>query len=248
MAKPDPVELEQAFQTLANTLRNHHGVLRGTAEAVLAEAQGLRLLVSSNPSQNPAYHLNSLQQAAASLRNALAAIDKNLLAIRNEDLAAYKQALRGMSGLLNLARTRLQLLGAVEELATELSITNHSRLTGMSRMVVTAARDMRGLVSSQLSRLGLPLVPPGIAQSAQAVLRRIRSMPIHPSAAAAHATAAATALRALLRSPMFVSTLSRALGVAASVVTRIFGTLTSVIIIVAPPDLADPRARRLDHT
>ena len=239
MTDPKTVEtiakgLEESFSVLRNVLAHNHGSLRGTAEAVLAEAQGMRITDSANPNNLPKYHLNSLQNDVRALQNSLTKIGQLSGKLKSENKEIYHRLWKASQDVRSLAQSRITVLRQVEHLAYELQKAgHHNRLSGMSRVIMTGARDMRSLVSSQLDKMGnVRLLPPIIARDFQALMSRIRSLPVSPAAAMAQVTAAMASLKAAMESVAFRAAMTEFFGI----FSRLFMSIFRVVpIIIIPP-------------
>lgn len=225
MARPDAAKLRKAFSTLVNVLTCSHGILRGTAEAVLAEAQGLQIIDTRNFGRKPHHHLNDLQNAVRGLKKALATIRKNTLAIKEVNEYIYRQLEKRLGAIEMLAKLQVDLLSQVEQAADELKLIHHERLTGMSRVVIAGHRDENSLVSTQLKHQDVPLTPPGLTGRVAIIAKRVELMPIHSSAAVGRLKSVTGGLERLLESPVFVKKLAAAMGATEAEVTETFAAL-----------------------
>jgi hypothetical protein len=241
MASPAQIaqQISAAVETLQNTLATHHGVLRGTMEAVLAEAQSGEVMVAG---PEGATHLNSLEQAAAALINNNAIIVTKLNELRTINSQAAGQLSTSLRPLLELTRQRLDLMQQVENVALELEALHPERLANMP--LVAGARDASSLVSSQLTRLtagplnpgGVPLVPAGVTAWVQGTLQQVRQLPVTISQATAQVTAAMIGVRTALQAAATSagSVLLEVFGAALDVLMTMGGSLISIPIIIGP--------------
>jgi len=227
--------LEKSFGVLKSVLANNHGSFRGTAEAVLAEAQGLRITDSTNPTKLPKFHLNSLNNDARALNNALTRINQLFGKLKSENKEVYNRLWKASAQMRNLAQSRITILREVEGLAIELQKTgNHNRLSGMTRVIMTAGRDMKGLVSSQLTNMNVKLLPPAIARDFQGLMARVRSLPLNAGLAAGQVTAAMATFKAALDSAVTRSVIMEFFGVFGRSLLNVLRAVP--IIIIVPPE------------
>jgi hypothetical protein len=172
--------IQQATDSMANTLGANpgsHGMLRGTFEAALAEAQGAELIKGSNftPSVQAYNHYQSMRDAANGLANNLSSFRQLLMQLRGIDPRAADAVQRSLRPLTEMASQRLEMAQKVDELINEINTTgNATRLQGVP---LNQGRDAAGLVSNQLNNLRLGLVPQQLAQSFSALMDRIKELP-----------------------------------------------------------------------
>ncbi|CAN5394363.1 hypothetical protein BH20ACI1_BH20ACI1_15270 [soil metagenome] len=159
-----------------------HGMLRGTFEAALAEAQGAELtkvkyFTPANQSYN---HFKSMRDAANALQNSLTAFRQALTQLRTIDPKAAEIADKSFRPLVDSAAYRINLAQQTEKLIIEIAQTgNSTRLQGTP---LTLGRDNAGLVSSQLRTMNTNLVPQGLAQGSS-LIERIKQLPTTTSEA-----------------------------------------------------------------
>src|SRR5262249_20919671 len=163
---------QQATNSIANTLGadpSKHGMLRGTFEAALAEAQGAELIKVRNftPAVQSYNHYQSMRDAANSLANNLSQYRQLLMQLRTMDAKVAEVVDRSFRTLSETASVRVQMAQQVEELINEINTTgNATRLQGVP---LNQGRDAAGLVSNQLRQMNLGLVPGQLAQNFNAL-------------------------------------------------------------------------------
>jgi hypothetical protein len=173
-------QIQQVTSNLANTLGadpSKHGMLRGTFEAALAEAQGAELVKSRNftPAAQSFNHYQSMRDAANSLANNLSQFRALLMQLRAVDPRAAEIADRSFRPLVETASLRVNMAGQVDELINEINTTgNATRLQGVP---LNQSRDVAGLVSNQLRQMNIGLVPQQLAQNFNGLMDRIRQLP-----------------------------------------------------------------------
>jgi hypothetical protein len=234
-------QISSAVERLQNTLASHHGVLRGTMQAVLAEAQGGALL-EAGPGQTS--HLLSMEQAAAALINNNRIIVDQLNQLRTINPQAAGQLSQSLRPLLDLTRQRIDLMEQVEALAVELEGLHPQRLEGMP--LICSVREASGLITTQLSRLtagplrpqGVALVPGGIAVQpwVQNALQQIRQLPVNAAQAMAQVNAAMMGVRVALQTAAAGagSALLEVFGAALDFLLLMGGSLISIPLLIVP--------------
>jgi hypothetical protein len=175
--QPSPAELAQMIQQrgdeLIQFMGTHHGLLRGTFEATLAEAQGAQLTGSAGQTFQ---HFQSLQQAANGLATRQGELTQLLQTLQRADPAAAREIGDAIRPALERSRDLLTLAQETESVVVELSNTgNAGRLSGVP---LDTGRDVARLASTQLNQMRLSLVPNAIASGFQSTMDRIRQLPV----------------------------------------------------------------------
>lgn len=172
-------QMQKVTDGLAETLgasSKQHGMLRGTFEMALAEAQGAEIKKVSNftPANQSYNHYESMRSAANSLQNNLTRFKELLSELRAIDPKAADAADKSFRPLTETAASRVNLAQKTEELIIEIGNTrNTTRLQGVP---LNQGRDAANLASNQLRQMNQNLVPQGLARSND-VLSRIRELP-----------------------------------------------------------------------
>ena len=153
---PDAVS---ELQAVLSASRSYHGVLRGSLEAVLAEAQGADVV---GPDGQPFNHYQSLIDTLNALRNNAGTIRDILAQIRARgDYRTVEELSRSLRPLLDLARDREAVMAETQALAETLEETNPQRLAGVAfgqgGLGVQTGRTIASLVSTQLQMLATTL-------------------------------------------------------------------------------------------
>jgi hypothetical protein len=252
MASPTTIanEISWAAENLQTVLTTHHGVLRGTMEAALAEAQGAELIAPGEA----ASHLSSMEQAAAALSNNEQVVVTQLQQLRNINAQAAGQLSNALRPLLQLVRQRIDLMQQVRNLALELEMLHPERLE--STPVVAGPREVASLISSQLRSMagplraqGIALVPGGLTVQAwvQNVLQQVRQLPVNMAQATAQVSALMVGVRTALQAAASSATpvLLRVFGAALDVLLSIGGSLITIPLIIGP--LPQPGGRPPDE-
>jgi hypothetical protein len=216
-------QLRQVTENMAKTLGadpGRHGMLRGTFEAALAEAQGAELIkVRDFTPANQSYnHYQSMRGAANSLQLNLVQFRQLLMQLRSIDPQAAELADRSFRPLTETAASRVHLAQQAEQMIIEIANTgNTTRLQGVP---LNQSRDAAGLVSNQLRQMNMNLVPQGLAQGNN-LLDRIRQLPTTLSEAKDQVRQIAV---------MVSSVASAAASSARSAASRALSALTEVLI------------------
>jgi len=177
--QPTPAQLAQQIQqhadNLINVLRTHHGLLRGTYEAAIAEAQGAELVGSAGQTFQ---HIESLEQGANALLSQKEAIGKSLSQLRNLDPRAAAQLGDALRPALDKARQLIDLAQNTRQVALELFNTGNAQRLGGTPL--QTGRDVANLASEQISQLGRNLVPGAIAEVpwVEETLEEIEEQPV----------------------------------------------------------------------
>jgi hypothetical protein len=209
-----------------------HGVLRGTFEMALSEAQSGRLLAG------PGQHAQALREAV----NALSAREQEIVSLLREivqrDYWVGDKLSDGLRPLLQLARQRIDLANRVLGLLPELVNRFGQRLAGSP--IVAGARSAGSLVSSQLSRWGgqvRTLLPQEMSLMpwVRQILDEIESVPTDAPSAARQAAGAAAAVRIALQATagrLAASAIWRFFSAALQALWSVGGRLISIPIIL----------------
>jgi RHS repeat-associated protein len=175
--QPTPADLAQLIQQrgdqLIQFMGTHHGLLRGTFEATLAEAQGAHLTGSAGQTFQ---HFQSMQQAANGLATRQGELTQLLQTLQRADPAAARDIGDAIRPALARSRELMTLAQETERVVIELSNTgNAGRLGGVP---LDTGRDAARLASTQLNQMRLSLVPKEIASGFQSTMDRIRQLPV----------------------------------------------------------------------
>lgn len=231
-------QLSAAITNLQQVLSTHHGLLRGTFEAALAEAQGAELIA---PNARTYQHLLSMEQAVSSIVESEQRATQLLGRIRLADPRAAGQFSSALREILQMARSRIDLAARTRDLIFEIESTgNAARLGGLPAQA--GAREAGRMMSQQVPNLIRGgLVPSGlqVIPWVQRTLDEIRRLPMSVQAAAAQATAAAAMARATLQAALARAAAGGALEVIGNALLRIWsiaGRLITVPIIIIPVD------------
>jgi hypothetical protein len=232
-------DLQREVTRLQTILVTHHGVLRGTFEAAIAEAQGLRMIASNGRELNHAASLEQGIQAVAARQQAISALLRRISALDPKAVNTFSQAVKP---LMDLARDRIDLAQRTQHLLFELKFNHHNRLLGTP--VATGARNAGGMMSQQLQALsgalrtrGYSLVPSGIGASnawVQQTVDRIRQLPVDARAASAQVAAAAAMGRVVISRFLANAAASNAWRTLGVILESVFEAGTRVLSIPVP--------------
>lgn len=176
-----------AISRLFQHLVVHHGVWRGTAEAVLAEAQGAQFLDGAGRVFN---HLASLQSGRDALANRETEIQAGINRIASTDRLAAMRIREIVQPLLGQSQQTRAVLTEVESEALQLSRSMPGRLAtvrmGTGGLVLDVGRAEAALASNQLlqqsaqlqSRNIEPNLIPSAMANGQQVMARVRTLPL----------------------------------------------------------------------
>jgi hypothetical protein len=243
-------QLQDAVRDLYTVLNgNMHGLLRGTHEAVLAEAQGARIVANTAIQGDTYAHIQDLENTAQAIMTRESQVQSILGKIGEMDRGVMIRAKEALQPLLTNARQNMNLIYQTRTVAEELMETFPTRLQG----VFFAARERTeaGLITTQIEQMAEQLrmrgIEPELIPQACATGRRllasIRQMPVSlqdaatrvAMAAAAARTAFTTAARTAASSAS--SAFLRALSAAVEGIIALSGRLISVPIIIIDPKM-----------
>lgn len=185
---------------------NSHGILQGSNEAVLAEAQGAQI------GARGFNHLNDLQGTLRAIITKESALNSTLEQLAAEHPNLGNRVRSVLSPLFRLSSTYRTTLQGTEKLALELAKTDGSRLSGVTfgqgGVGPDKVRSARALISSQMSERGRELAARGISEptklvpaartAGNQVLGNIRQLPITIRDASDRIFTVIGAIRALL--------------------------------------------------
>jgi hypothetical protein len=249
---PTPDQLAAQLQTAVTNLQqalsgSMHGVLRGSVEAMLAEAQGAEIV---GPNGVAFQHIISVEENGAALIDREQAVTNLLRQIRSQDPNAAGQISQALRSLLTIARDRIDLITRAQGMASELARAYPDRLAGVAigqgGLGPDVGRSASSMVSEQLEQLapvlrsrGIDpvLIPRQMAAAAAELEEEITEMPIGARDAAAQAAAAAASARAVISTSLARaagSSLLETLGTALEALWSIGGRLIFLPIIIVP--------------
>lgn len=240
-----PVPTADKITEQANELINFlsdpkkHGLFRGTFEAAIAEAQGAEL---SKPSSETYTHLQSLQDTIRGLTTRVNALTGSLERLSKVDPKAAGELSRAVQPALSRGRALIALGNQTRQLIAEIKNLQWAQASSMGARLgrvplQTAGRTYASLVSTQLQRMNLNLLPNALSTQYSNTLAGIRQLPTTVAELREQgrniAGAVSSALTALARSGT-ASAVVRFFGAAAEVLYKIGSTLTSPIILIGP--------------
>jgi hypothetical protein len=195
-----------------------HGVLRGSCEAAIAEAQGAQIIIADGGGKT-SDHITSLGQSLRALQNARAQISNLLGQLRmqaqfgNVPFEEVNDLSGALKPLTALEGEREAVMQETLNLVETLKATNPGRLAGVAfgqgGLGPEIGRTVQSLVTSQIQQLAPTLtsrgiepslVPSNLVGAAEELLEEIEEMPISTKAAAVEAAAAAAMVRASVTS------------------------------------------------
>jgi len=232
-------QIQQSSESLGQTLATHHAFTRGTAEAVIAEAQGARFLEAGTGREFN--HLESLRQGTQAIINRREEILRAIQQLRGINPDAAQVATRSLTPLLDRTRDSIQLSNGVQEMVQEirtLSSTGATNLTTrLQGMPLQNGRDVANLASSQTSRMGRELVPSALRETFRTTIDGIRQLPVTLSQLRERGReimgSVAAAYSALRNSPAMIRA-GAALGSAIEFLGAFGSRLTTPLIIIVP--------------
>jgi len=196
-------KINQKIEKLEDIL-THSGVLRGTAESSIAEAQGGELIGSNG---RVWVHVENMEKAGNGLNNAVDDIGEVIRDLQRRDPRAANQLGEGLRPIRMLARLRADVLLKTRDLCKELKRDHPNRLAGTP--FASAGRGAGALVSNQLGSMrgamaGRSLLPPEIAarDQVQQLVKRIKALPDDIPKARDEFKAAAMGVRTAIRASL----------------------------------------------
>jgi hypothetical protein len=241
------------IQKILSAAGSYHGVLRGSMEAALAEAQGAEIIGPDgrafNHLQNLKDTLNALTNNRDTLRGFLAQI------CTSGDYSSVSKLSESLEPLLEAATDKQQVMSEAVELAESLQKTNPGRFAGVAfgqgGLGAQTGRTVASLVSEQLKVLagvlrqrGIDptLLPRNVAATANVVMEEIEEQPVAAETAAAEAAVAAAASRTLISAFLARAGAAasggfwRAVGAALEAMWSIGGRLITIPVIILDED------------
>lgn len=199
------IELGRALLELFLILRGtHHGILQGTPEAAIFEAQGGTI------GPGGFNHLNSLQAAIQAVQSRRDALTSALGKLNGVNSAVGSRVKDVCEPILKQSGNLLTAMRSGEQAATELAKTDPNRFSGVvvgqGGMGPEIGRTSQALVSNQLTQQASQLQARGIeprlipqARTAlQSVAGQLRQLPMDAKDAVRNLSATLAAMRALL--------------------------------------------------
>jgi hypothetical protein len=204
-------ELETAVKGLhAICSGSSHGVLQGTHEAVLAEAQGGQIVRNVAQQGATFQHFHDLERTAGDIVRREQRVLSLLGRIGGEDRGLMVRMRESLRPLLGLTRQYLQTMEGTRNLALDLIRTHPTRLSGVhfgsGGLGTGVERGRQALISTQLQQMAgqlrsrgiTPTLVPNASATARVVLANIRQLPLTVRDAALSASAAVSAVRLAL--------------------------------------------------
>jgi hypothetical protein len=204
-------KLEGAVEELHAVISgSNHGVLQGTHEAVLAEAQGAQLVRNVAQQGATFNHFQDLENTAGVIIDREQRVLSLLGRVGNEDRGLMVRTRTSLQPLLELTRRYLQTMEGTRNLAADLVRTQPTRLAGVQfgsgGLGTEVVRGRQALISTQMQQMATqlrargiqPTLVPNATATARVVIANIRQLPITLRDAASQASAALTAARLAL--------------------------------------------------
>jgi hypothetical protein len=189
-------ELASAVEKSKNILSDS-SFLRRTFESAIAEAQGARF---SSVGGRVVEHLNRWRDQSAVLRNHAATIRVILQQVRAADPSTGRELSQAFEPLLDLIRSRTELIRRTENLLEELGKYGYqSRLAG--RELIRGGPDWIYSAGNQLRLQGTPLISRGLAAMkwVRDTLAEIRRLPLSKEQAVQQISATLGVVRVTLQ-------------------------------------------------
>lgn len=253
-------QLQAAVADLHNILSgNAHGILRGSHEAALAEAQGAQIVRNVAAQGATFSHIRDLEGTARALMAREAQVQSVLGKIGEVDRGVMIRAKEALQPMLTAARQNLDLIERTRNVAADLIRTHPNRLAGVhfgsGGLGPGVGRTPASLISTQIQQMAAtlrargidPTLVPRAHAAGNALMSSIRQLPvsiqdagIRVAAAAAAARAAFTQAAARAAASSAASTFLRGLAAAMEVLLTVGGRLISVPIIIIDPKQLQP--------
>jgi hypothetical protein len=198
------VQLEQAVNELRGALAgNAHGIFRGSHEAALAEAQGLKIYKSPAKDETAFSHLDDLANTEATIASKEARVNSLLGKIGEDAPGVMTRLKEKLQPLLEQSKNYRETIGRTRDMAARLKGTSPSRLesawANKGGLKVDAGRSNTSLVSTQMEQQSAalraqgidPVLVPNPTAAEANQLAAIRQLPVNEEAAATRIASAA---------------------------------------------------------
>jgi hypothetical protein len=171
MAPPTPAELVQQLQIAVGELRKAmsgsvHGIFRGSHEAALAEAQGLKIYKSPAKDQTAFSHLTDLENTENNLAMKESQINSLLGKIGEEMPGVMTRLKEKLQPLLGQSENYRETIARTQGLAQQLKNSDPNRLesawANKGGLKIDAGRSYTSLVSTQMEQQASALKAQGI--------------------------------------------------------------------------------------
>jgi hypothetical protein len=248
-------QLQAAVAELHTILSgNAHGILRGSHEAALAEAQGAQIVRNVCGQGATFAHIRDLENTAQALMSRYSQVQSVLGKIGEVDRGVMIRSKEALQPMLQAAQQNISLLERTRNVAADLMRTHPNRLSGVyfgqGGLGPATGRTHASLISTQIQQMAATLRARGIEPSliprahaaGNALMATLRQAPvtiqdagfkIATAAAAARAAFTQAALRAAATSA--AQSLLRGLAAAMEALLTVGGRLITVPIIIIDP-------------
>lgn len=150
-----------------------HGFFRGTFDASIAEAQGLRFTRAQGGSVD---HLGSAENSKRAAENCLRRIRKYLNSLSNLDTEIQDHLRAFLRPVRARLRYHIACTQRLRQLCDQIHALHPQRLANI--VPVAGPRNIEHLVTVQLDVLGSDIIPPGFSGHIEDFYTRIDSMPL----------------------------------------------------------------------
>lgn len=254
-------QLREAVEALCTVLSGSaHGILRGSHEAALAEAQGAQIVRNVAQQGATFQHILDLENSGAAIQDRLQVVQSLLGKMGEIDRGVMLRSQEGLQPLIESAESNVELIEDTQEVAADLARNFGDRLAGVAfgqgGLGTQVGRSFAALISTQINQMAVTLRARGIEPSlipneftrGRMLMQQIQQLPVTIEDAFQRMAGALAAVRALFTQSAIraaVNTASssflRALSGALEGLFTMSGSLVTLPIFIIPPDLLKER-------
>src|SRR5271166_2399716 len=254
-------QLRDAVEALCTVVSGSaHGILRGSHEAALAEAQGAEIVRNVAQQGATFQHILDLENTGAAIQDRLQVVQSLLGKMGEIDRGVMLRSQEALQPLMESGESNVELIEDTREVATELARNFGNRLAGVAfgqgGLGTQVGRSYAVLISTQINQMAVTLRARGIEPSlipnefsrGRMLMQQIQQLPVTiqdafqrmaGTLAAARALFVQSAIRAAANTAS--SSFLRALSAAFDALFTVSGTLVTLPIFIIPPGLLTER-------
>jgi hypothetical protein len=254
-------QLREAVEELCTVVSGGaHGILRGSHEAALAEAQGAQIVRNVAQQGATFEHILDIENTGAAILDRLRDVQGLLGKIGEIDPGVMRRSKEALQPLIETAESNVELIEETQGVAADLTRNFGNRLTGVyfgqGGLGPQVGRSFVALISTQINQMAVTLRARGIEPNlipseftrGRMLMQQIQQLPVTIEDAFQRMAGALAAVRALLTQSAIraaantaSSSFLRFLSAAFEGLFTISGRLVTLPIIILPPGLLKDR-------
>lgn len=254
-------QLREAVEELCTVVSGSaHGILRGSHEAALAEAQGAQIVRNVAQQAATFEHILDLESTGVAIQDRLRDVQSLLGKIGEIDPGLMSRSKEALQPLIETAESNAELIEETREVAADLGRTFGNRFAGVyfgqGGLGPEVGRSFGALISTQINQMAMTLRARGIEPNlipneftrGRMLLQQIQRLPVTIEDAFQRIAGALATVRALLTQSAIraatntaSSSFLRFLSAAFEGLFTISGRLVTLPIIILPPGLMKER-------